>query len=352
MFNENFEYPSSNRSEISLSCIDINENQENNFQSQFEGLTADEMLTIFSKSPRNICYLDSPEEKKVSDVDNLIVKSEESIEKKINIDENREGNKNKIIDLNLNRENEKEKYEVISSTEKTNKSTENTKPIKTTITKIFNVINEDNENKEARNESTQLNKKRGRPVELENSERINQKVHDKFASDNLIRKIQVHFISFIISFFNSILKTLDYEERFLKLNYEFKKNVNRQFFESLKGKKLSDIICNEISNKYKNKDSNENKKIYEKIKDKKVLKNLFDENYLIFFKDVYYKSQKRISLYKYGLQKEIILSEKEKMFKDLINENINNDINNSQYIENMNICVSQNYLPENKFLML
>ena len=308
------------------------------------------MLTIFSNSSRNIYYLDSQEEKNCND-NNLIVKSEGSKEKQININEKTEEDKNKIVDINLIRKNEKVKYDVISSTEKTNKSTENTTPIKAT-TKKFHVINEDNENKEARHESTQLNKKRGRPVELDNLERINQKVHDKFASDNLIRKIQVHYISFIISFFNFILKVLNYEQRFLKLNYEFKKNVNRHFFESLKEKNLSEIICNEISNKYKNKNSKENINIYEQIKNDKVLKNLFNENYLIFFKDVYYKSQKKINLNKYGLEKEIILSEKEKMFKDLINENINNDINNSQYIENMNICVSQNYLPENKFLML
>ena len=48
-------------------------------------------------------------------------------------------------------------------------------------------------------------KKRGREIK-ENKDKL--KYNDKNSSDNLLRKIQVHFISFIISFINEILKNL------------------------------------------------------------------------------------------------------------------------------------------------
>lgn len=213
---------------------------------------------------------------------------------------------------------------------------------------LFNVINT------PKNNDIQLGgkkRKRGRQVEEPYSgDENNQKVHDKFSTDNLLRKIQVHYISFLINCMNLILKELNYKQEFLKLDYNFKKNVNKDVFESLKNKKISEIICNKISNKYRIKDKFVNFKIYHQIKDDNILKNIFNENYFYFFKNYYYKSVKSINLKKYGLEKEIILSKDVKTYKDLLEYNKDNDINNNQYIENMNLCVCQNYL-NNKFLM-
>ena len=36
--------------------------------------------------------------------------------------------------------------------------------------------------------------------------------HNKYSTDNVLRKIQVHFISFIITFVNIVLKELGYQE--------------------------------------------------------------------------------------------------------------------------------------------
>ena len=65
-------------------------------------------------------------------------------------------------------------------------------------------------------------KKRGREIK---GNKNKLKYHDKNSSDNLLRKIQVHYISFIISFINEILKNLDYNKRFFKLDYKFKFNI-------------------------------------------------------------------------------------------------------------------------------
>ena len=229
--------------------------------------------------------------------------------------------------------------------EKTNKSTSHSSTLIKSIFNIEKVIKKENNNKN--NKFTQ--KKRGRHMKIQNNSNIetnNQKPHDKFANDNLLRKIQVHYITFIISAINSILQALDYDEKFLKIDYELKKNINKDYFESLKNKKLSEIVCNKISKQYKNYDSDFNINIYNKIKDDEIIKNLFNESYLIFFKNFYYKSGNTINLKKYGLEKEIILSNDVKKFDDLLQDKLDENINNEKYTEYIYACVAQNYFPD------
>ena len=57
-----------------------------------------------------------------------------------------------------------------------------------------------------------FNKKRGRVKH----KKIN-KIHDKHTIDNVLRKIQVNYMTFLTSFINEILKNLNFNERFLKL---------------------------------------------------------------------------------------------------------------------------------------
>lgn len=243
--------------------------------------------------------------------------------------------------------NEEEKVDEIklyfnSKIQKEEKKIDNQKQIESTPKKsIFKI----NVSSPSLNESTLLTKKRrGRQTSNKNG-----KTHDKNSTDNLLRKIQVHYMTFIICFINEILNQLNYQQTFLKLDYEYKKNVSKKFSDLLKNKNLSDIICNKISNKYKKEDINKNKIIYEQIKDDLIFKNLFKENYLEFFKNIYYKSVNKINLIKYGLNKEIILPKnKVKMFKDLIEEKTEED---EDYIKNLHLCVAQNYLPKNTFLM-
>jgi len=170
--------------------------------------------------------------------------------------------------------------------------------------------------------------------------------HDKNSSDNLLRKIQVHYLSFIISYSNDILKSLNYKKKFLKLNYKFKSNINKNFVDSLKKKNIGDIISTEISVKYKNKDKNINKELYEKIKDNDVLNKIFEDNYLKLFRQVYYKSRKKINLKEYGMNKDIILSKNVKMVDDLL-KNIN-DLDENKKIKE---SIIKNFLPDSIFLL-
>jgi len=235
---------------------------------------------------------------------------------------------------------EKKLYYINTNSEKSTKT-------QTSIIKknIFNVKNE----QEQEQEQNLTKKKRGRSRKVKNSQDLNSKlkIHDKHSMDNLLRKIQVHYLSFIISYINDILKELNYKEQFLKIDYNFKKTINKDFMENLKTKKISDIVCIDISSKYK-KDKNVNRNIYEKIKGYEIINNILNLNYLAPF-DIYYKSKKNINLEDYGLDKEIILSAKTKMYKDLLKESINNK--DKDYIENLNLCVFQNYPIKDKFLM-
>ena len=194
----------------------------------------------------------------------------------------------------------------------------------------------------------QIGKKRGRQADQNNSidYKDNENTHNKYSIDNLLRKVQVHYFNFIISFLNDILKELNFTERFLKTGYEYKNKITKDYVESLKSKKISDIVCIDISSKYSTKDKETNKKIYYQIKDNEKLKKLFEAEYMEFF-DIYYKSKcKYINLKKYGFEKEIKISNKTKIFVDLLKNNENDKI----YLKNLNDFTSKYYM-NNKFIM-
>ena len=182
-------------------------------------------------------------------------------------------------------------------------------------------------------------------------------IHDKNTSDNILRKIQVHYISFIISFANEILLNFNYKKKFRKLAYNFKKNVKKSFCKSLKTKDIGEIIIhNPISDKYKlDKGNNENENInfliYNQIKKNEILRKIFSENYLILFRKIYYPSRKKINLREYGIDKNIVLSDKVEMFEDLLKK-IELSDSKEEYKKKVYNCVIKNFLPTKKFKII
>ena len=161
--------------------------------------------------------------------------------------------------------------------------------------------------------------------------------HNKYCSDNIIRKIQIHFISFIIKFINLVLLELGYIDEFCNINYRFKEKVNKRNIAKLKRSNIGYILCQKISPKYK-KNEDKNKIIYEKLKNIPVLRNIFSYNYTDFFKDFYYNKENNLNLNKFGLN--INLKHKYgdsiKMYNDLKEEN-NKD---PEYIKRLEECVN------------
>lgn len=181
--------------------------------------------------------------------------------------------------------------------------------------KLFTTSNE------SRTSKTQyLVKKRGRKRQKSSIKK--SKTHDKLSEENIIRKIQVHFMSFIISFLNDIIKNFNYKDKFLELPYDFKGKITKINLESLKRKTLADIICHEISSRYSKHINNENSIIYKNIKDNDFNK-IFNYNIKDLYNNIYYKGLKNINLNYFGINKdkEIILSNNVKMLNDLLVKN-------------------------------
>ena len=75
-----------------------------------------------------------------------------------------------------------------------------------------------------------------------------------------------------------------------------KKKSIRKKFEALKEKKLYEILLFDISPKFTRSKIDHNKVLYENIKDLNIFKELLNQNYLTFFRNVYYKSEKKLNL--------------------------------------------------------
>lgn len=173
------------------------------------------------------------------------------------------------------------------------------------------------------------NKKRGREKK---KEKISDCFHDKHAEDNLQRKVQTHFLNFLVNISNDALKAESGLERnninsFVKIDHKIIKNVSEKFFKKLKSSSIKEILEFPISPKYKRYDPENNKtiinKIYKESKSKtKWLYNFLNMGYLNLF--IHYISIKK-SLKQFTFDnKEIICSKDTKPFYNLL-EKYEND---------------------------
>ena len=169
--------------------------------------------------------------------------------------------------------------------------------------------------------TTILRKKRGRKVSLESKK--NRKFHCSDDFDNIQRKIQVHFISFLVNFANDILKAIfgpKTKFNFKHVDYELKKIVSHIYTESLKKSNYSDIMKLKISPKNKNFSENSNKEtFYQVCKNSDILKKIFDKKYLYVFQKYYCKVNNNDTLDLEGLK--ITLSPKTRTLHYLLEKN-------------------------------
>ena len=159
------------------------------------------------------------------------------------------------------------------------------------------------------------NKKRGRP-----SEKISKKeTHHAYTYDNILRKIQTHFLNFMLSFINDCIKSLHESKRMnLKnINYAEKRKIKKSYLEKVKNATINEIINNaDISIKYKKYDKDINRKNVTKLSKNSFFENLFKMNFLELFSIYYNKSQPLDKLLLFN--KTINLSKKTKPFYKLL----------------------------------
>ena len=192
-------------------------------------------------------------------------------------------------------------------------------------------------------------RKRNRDIKEYNNEYSNNKIHDKSSPDNILRKIQTHYISFIIEFVNCILPYSGYDYKFINIDYNIKRKVNKKFISILKTKKIREILSSDISPKFKNQKKDKNKIILNKVINNDIINKILSESYLNLFKKVYYEDIRIINLKDYGssIDIDVPLSDKVKTFGNLLNKekvNINKD---EEYINKIKKIAKKYFLSNN-----
>ncbi len=179
------------------------------------------------------------------------------------------------------------------------------------------------------------------------------KGHKGNSLDNLLREIHVDYLNFLIDFINDILNYLNIKEKYKRLSYKFKSGINKKSLESYKNKTIGEIISNKESPKYKLKLSEHNSCITQKIRENEgnknnygyaVLNKLLSMEYLDIFKHYYLLSNKKVDLKRYGMNKNIILSDKVGMLADLFKKKIN-------YYSDIIACLKKYFIPNLNFIV-
>ena len=183
---------------------------------------------------------------------------------------------------------------------------------------------------------------------LEKKKTKRNKEHDKFEKDNAMRKINIHFISFIVKFVNYNIKKLISVKHplFANLSYGFKRNINNNTFRELKSKTIGEVLKNEGSCKNKRNmiyQKDENEKLFNSVHNT-VLKDLLDINYIQFFRQVYMqvpgKNELEV-LKKYNAPKNILY------FEDFVKSEVEKDkINGELYKERLEYLSKSEFVNE------
>ena len=173
--------------------------------------------------------------------------------------------------------------------------------------------------------------KPGRKRKNENNKQFTyKKTHGKYSFDNIITKIQAHYINFIINLANDIIKSVSDGKKdnkrlyFKNIEYKAKIYYNYNKFQELKTKCIKDILIKPASKKNNLNNDNYNEEIFNDLIDKSdILDEYFNMNYLSLFHFYYNNGQKLNSIYINN--KEIKLSNKTVSLWGLINKNQNNN---------------------------
>ena len=172
--------------------------------------------------------------------------------------------------------------------------------------------------------SEYISRKRGRVSKIINTTNSSKKkIHSADDWDNNIRKIQVHFLNFIIYYLNDIIYS--YLKRkdlfFLKFSYSDKKDINYDYVEKLKTYNIKQLLENlRVSTKYKKKkfqkDENINGNKLNNLCKYNWLNEAIKTKFLELFKIYYNKKEPLKEIYFEG--KKIILSKGTKNFYALL----------------------------------
>jgi hypothetical protein len=197
------------------------------------------------------------------------------------------------------------------------------------------------------------------------SKKRKRKIHDKFDKDNIKRKVQVNYLKFLVEFVNKIIlkifdkfnknNILDIKSKkkienyqFKSLNYDFSKKIDSFSFNKYKSKKISEILKENTSPKYK---KYNNVDVYDNIIHiNKKLNNILNKPYLEFF-EAFYQKQNFFNLKKYGFDLDIYLDDI-KRFQEFTEEQKEKTNENFEiYLKRIEECINSDFI-SNKFFFL
>ena len=161
-----------------------------------------------------------------------------------------------------------------------------------------------------------IKKKRGKQ-----NEKNKKSPHLSTDFDNLQRKIQVHFFTFIINLSNDAIKAVLGSKtpyNFKQIDYKLKIKISYQNVSDLHKLAIKDILKMKISPKNKNFSEFVNNEILNAVCQlSKLLQNFFNIKYLEFFNDFYFNEEKETNKVVFE-GKEIPFSKETKNFYHLL----------------------------------
>ena len=180
----------------------------------------------------------------------------------------------------------------------------------------INELGNDRKKQLFKTDKTELHNKRGRKINKESK----KAEHTAKYIDNITRKIQVHFLTFLVNLINDIISTVLPNDISMKgLAYDMKCKVSKEYFKKMKKSSIKELFENiNITSKYKKCGENTNKENIKKLieYDYDYFSNLFEKDYLFLFR-LYYNNGKPLDqLSLFG--KTINISGKTETFYDLI----------------------------------
>lgn len=185
------------------------------------------------------------------------------------------------------------------------------------------------------NDKNYFVKKRGRPIKTP-GKKSRKNSHGRKCPCNIRTKLTIAYFSFLIQFINSIIEVILCEEndvndisqyRLKRINHS--KNISKKLIQNLKQQRIRQIVSFEINSEDINGEKNENNEICQKIIEKNTkLEKIFNQYYMEFFENIFYKNKREVNLKKYGINKKLFLNSNVVLYKDFIN-NIKNKENNT-----------------------
>ena len=162
------------------------------------------------------------------------------------------------------------------------------------------------------------NKKRGRKSKGNKK----RKEHDSSAPDNIMTKIQIHFLTFIINLINDYIKYFLKAKRikFYQFAHSETRKISKQYLYELKNLTIKDLLLKlKISPKFKKCNEDNNINNLKKLNKYPWFENFVEMNYLYLFY-LYYNNKQPLEMFIIG-DKNIILSKKTKSFYYLLQKN-------------------------------